>query len=75
MPVHAFNAQGERLHGKFDPATLAPLSGGHGYHDHGRAQDGLMRSRNTEGLSGATGFKTAKLCWRIVLQRGGRLQF
>jgi hypothetical protein len=23
--VHALNAQGERLHGKFDPATLTPL--------------------------------------------------
>ena len=35
--VHAFNDQGERLHGKFDPATLAPLPGGHDHHGH----DGL----------------------------------
>ena len=32
--VHAFNDRGERLHGKFDPATLAPQPGGHGHHDH-----------------------------------------
>ena len=33
--VHARDDQGERLHGKFDPATLEPLPGGHGHHDHG----------------------------------------
>jgi hypothetical protein len=31
--VHAHNAQGERLHGKFDPATLAPLRRDHDRHD------------------------------------------
>ena len=38
--VHAVNDQGERLHGKFDPATLAPLPGGHGHHDHDHGHDG-----------------------------------
>ena len=38
--VHAFNDQGDRLHGKFDPETLAPLPGGHGDHGHeGRSHD------------------------------------
>jgi hypothetical protein len=32
--VHAFNNLGERLHGKFDPATLAPLPGGHDHQRH-----------------------------------------
>ena len=32
--VHAFNDQGDRLHGKFDPATLEPLPGGRGHHGH-----------------------------------------
>jgi hypothetical protein len=30
--VHAVNAAGDRLHGKFDPATLARVHGGHGRH-------------------------------------------
>lgn len=40
--VHAFNDQGERLSGKFDPATLEPLPDRHRFrrgegwsHDHG----------------------------------------
>ena len=33
--VHAFNDQGERLHGKFDPATLQPLSDDHHHHHYG----------------------------------------
>jgi len=32
--VHAFKDQGERLHAKFDPETLAPLPGGRGDHGH-----------------------------------------
>jgi hypothetical protein len=36
--VHASNARGERLHGKFDPVTLAPMPGGH-HHPH-RGDDG-----------------------------------
>ena len=32
--VHALNDQGERLHGKFDPATLAPLPRGHDHRGH-----------------------------------------
>ena len=35
--VHAFSADGERLHGMFDPATLKPVEhGGHGRHGEGR---------------------------------------
>ena len=30
--VHAYNDQGGRLHGKFDPVTLAQLPGNHGHH-------------------------------------------
>jgi hypothetical protein len=30
--VHAVNASGERLHGKFDPARLDPVSAGRGHH-------------------------------------------
>jgi len=32
--VHASNAQGERLHGKFDPVTLAPLPSRRHHHHH-----------------------------------------
>ena len=32
--VHAVNDQGDRLHGKFDPGTLAPIPCGHGHHRH-----------------------------------------
>jgi hypothetical protein len=40
--VHAGNAQGESLHGLFDPATLVPVLGeGHGHHgDGGRHHHG-----------------------------------
>jgi hypothetical protein len=32
--VHASNARGDRLHGKFDPVTLAPLPSDGGRHHH-----------------------------------------
>jgi hypothetical protein len=37
--VHAYNDQGERLHGKFDPVTIEPLPGGR-RHRHRGAGDG-----------------------------------
>ena len=42
--VRAFKTDGGRLRGKFDPATLAPLPGGHGRHggdgsDHPHPED------------------------------------
>ena len=43
--VHAFNDQGDRLHGKCDPATLAPLlDRGHGHGRHGHDGWGEDRS-------------------------------
>jgi hypothetical protein len=39
--VRAFKAEGGRLHGKFDPATLAPMADEHGRHgDEGRGRHG-----------------------------------
>ena len=46
--VHASNDQGERLHGKFDPATLEPLPGGHGHHDHDHGHDGWPHDRQED---------------------------
>jgi len=39
--VHAANERGERLHGKFDPVTLAAMPHGHHrHHRHHGAEDG-----------------------------------
>jgi len=38
--AHASNARGERLHGKFDPVTLAPMPGGGRHHHHHDGDDG-----------------------------------
>jgi hypothetical protein len=37
--VHAVNAVGERLHGKFDPARLNQVSAGRGHHGEGEHDD------------------------------------
>ena len=37
--VHAVNAAGERLHGKFDPAGLNQVSNGRGHHGEGDAHE------------------------------------
>ena len=46
--VHASNDQGERLHGKFDPATLTPLPGEHGHHDHDDGREGSSRDHSQD---------------------------
>jgi hypothetical protein len=38
--VHAVNAAGERLHGKFDPARLIQVSIGRGHHGEGEPHEG-----------------------------------
>jgi hypothetical protein len=44
--VHAVNAAGERLHGKFDPARLNQVSAGRGHHGEGGPYDPEDRGRD-----------------------------
>ena len=43
--VHAVNAAGERLHGKFDPARLIQVSSGRGHQEGHHDEDGRGRDR------------------------------
>jgi hypothetical protein len=44
--VHAVNAAGGRLHGKFDPARLIQVSSGRGHHGEGEHHDEDGRGRD-----------------------------
>jgi hypothetical protein len=46
--VHAVNAAGERLHGKFDPAMLNQVSAGRGHHGEGGHHDPEDRGRDAK---------------------------
>jgi hypothetical protein len=46
--VHAVNAAGERLHGKFDPTRLNQVSAGRGHHGEGDPHDEEGRGRDAK---------------------------